>query len=35
MFVRFFYFLKAGIPVSPTAFLKLQRALSQGLINSR
>ncbi len=35
MFVQFFYFLKeAGIPVSPTAFLKLQRALSQGLINS-
>ncbi len=35
MFVNFFYMLKeVGIPVSPTAFLKLQRAMGQGLINS-
>ncbi len=35
MFVEFFYMLKnAGIPVSPTAFLRLQRALYMGLINS-
>jgi len=35
MFVDFFYSLKkAGIPVSPTSFLRLQRALSLGLINS-
>ncbi len=35
MFVDFFYMLKeAGIPVSPTAFLRLHRALSLGLINS-
>ncbi len=34
MFVPFFYQLKdAGVPVSPTAFLTLQRALSLGLIN--
>ncbi len=35
MFIGFFYLLKElGIPVSPTAFLRLQRALSMGLINS-
>jgi uncharacterized protein with von Willebrand factor type A (vWA) domain len=35
MFVDFFYLLKkAGIPVSPTSFLRLQKALSIGLINS-
>jgi len=35
MFVDFFYSLKkAGIPVSPTSFLRLQRALGLGLINS-
>ena len=35
MFVRFFYFLKkAGIPVCPTSFLRLQKALGLGLINS-
>ena len=35
MFVDFFYSLKkSGIPVSPTSFLRLQRALSLGLINS-
>jgi uncharacterized protein with von Willebrand factor type A (vWA) domain len=35
MFVNFFYMLKeVGIPVSPTAFLKLQRAMGEGLINS-
>ena len=35
MFVDFFYLLKkAGIPVSPTSFLRLQKALSLGLINS-
>ena len=35
MFVDFFYLLKkVGIPVSPTSFLKLQQALSMGLINS-
>jgi uncharacterized protein with von Willebrand factor type A (vWA) domain len=35
MFVDFFYLLKkAGIPVSPTSFLRLQRALGMGLINS-
>ncbi len=35
MFIDFFYTLKeAGIPVSPTAFLTLHRALSKGLINS-
>jgi uncharacterized protein with von Willebrand factor type A (vWA) domain len=35
MFVDFFYSLKrAGIPVSPTSFLRLQKALSMGLINS-
>ena len=35
MFVDFFYTLRrAGIPVSPTSFLRLQKALSMGLINS-
>lgn len=35
MFVDFFYLLKSrGIPVSPTSFLRLQKALSLGLINS-
>ncbi|NNF97781.1 MAG: hypothetical protein HKM93_00220 [Desulfobacteraceae bacterium] len=35
MFVEFFYQLKqAGIPVSPTAFLTLHRALSAGLVNT-
>jgi uncharacterized protein len=35
MFVEFFYKLKdAGIPVSPTSFLTLQRALNKGLIRS-
>jgi len=35
MFVDFFYVLKrVGIPVSPTSFLRLQRALGMGLINS-
>ena len=35
MFTQFFYQLKdVGIPVSPTAFLTLQRALRQGLVNS-
>jgi uncharacterized protein len=35
MFVDFFYQLKdSGIPVSPTAFLTLHKALSSGLISS-
>jgi len=35
MFTGFFYELKAkGIPVTPTAFLRLQRALDLGLISS-
>ncbi len=35
MFVDFFYLLrKAGIPVTPTSFLRLQKALSVGLVNS-
>ncbi len=35
MFVDFFYLLKkVGIPVSPTSFLRLQKALSMGLVNS-
>ena len=35
MFIDFFYQLKnAGIPVSPTSFLTLQKALDMGLINS-
>jgi len=35
MFVGFFYDLKTkGVPVSPTAFLKLQQALDMGLVSS-
>ena len=35
MFIDFFYKLKAAeIPVSPTSFLTLQKALNKGLINS-
>jgi uncharacterized protein len=35
MFTEFFYRLKdAGIPVSPTSFLTLHRALGSGLVNS-
>jgi len=35
MFVPFFYELRtAGIPISPTAFLRLQKALNLGLVNS-
>ncbi len=35
MFVEFFYQLRQlGVPVSPTSFLRLQRALSMGLVTS-
>lgn len=35
MFIEFFYALKeAGIPVTPTSFLTLHRALNQGLVNT-
>ena len=35
MFTNFFYLLRhMGIPVSPTSFLRLQKALGQGLITS-
>jgi len=35
MFIDFFYTLKdVGIPVSPTSFLTLHRALQTGLVNS-
>lgn len=35
MFIDFFYKLKEiGVPVSPTSFLRLQKALSSGLVNS-
>jgi len=35
VFVLFFYELRSrGIPVTPTAFLRLQKALNMGLINS-
>lgn len=35
MFVNFFYTLKErGIPVTPTSFLRLQNAMSQGLVHS-
>jgi uncharacterized protein with von Willebrand factor type A (vWA) domain len=35
MFTEFFFTLrKVGIPVSPTSFLRLQKALSMGIINS-
>ena len=35
MFISFFYKLKeAGVPVSPTSFLTLHRAINEGLVNS-
>ncbi len=35
MFVDFFYLLRAhGVPVTPTSFLRLQKALNMGLIRS-
>ena len=35
MFIQFFYTLRdVGIPVSPTSFLLLQRAMGDGLVNS-
>ena len=35
MFIGFFYALRErGVPVTPTSFLKLQKALSMGLINT-
>ena len=35
MFIEFFYILKkVGIPVSPTSFLRFQKALSMGLVSS-
>ena len=35
MFVEFFYTLRqSGVPVTPTSFLRLQKALSQGLVLS-
>jgi uncharacterized protein with von Willebrand factor type A (vWA) domain len=35
LFTHFFYQLReAGIPVSPTSFLRLQKAISVGLVNS-
>jgi uncharacterized protein len=35
MFVSFFYLLRrVGVPVSPTSFLRLQKAMSLGLIHS-
>ncbi len=35
MFTNFFYLLRQlGIPVTPTSFLQLQKALSMGLVNS-
>jgi len=35
MFLRFFYTLKeVGIPVSPTSFLTLQKAMHDGIVNS-
>ena len=35
MFLKFFYILKEiGIPVSPTSFLLLQKALHNGIINN-
>ena len=35
MFTNFFYLLRhVGVPVSPTSFLRLQKALSMGLITS-
>ena len=36
MFTKFFYLLRqVGIPVSPTSFLRLQKALGMGLIYGR
>ena len=35
MFVQFFYMLRErGVPVTPTSFLRLQKALALGLIGS-
>jgi len=35
MFIQFFYTLRdRGVPVTPTAYLRLQRALSMGLVTS-
>ncbi|HPW23948.1 MAG TPA: hypothetical protein PLQ51_08380 [Smithellaceae bacterium] len=35
MFINFFYMLRdKGIPISPTSFLRLQKALSMGLVRS-
>jgi hypothetical protein len=35
MFIPFFYELReVGVPISPTAFLRLQKALNLGLVNS-
>lgn len=35
MFINFFYALReAGVPVTPTSFLRLHKALSLGLVNS-
>jgi len=35
VFIDFFYQLRnVGVPVSPTSFLTLQKALDMGLINS-
>ena len=35
MFVEFFYNLKrAGVPVNPTSFLRLHKAMQKGLVNS-
>jgi len=35
VFIQFFYTLRdVGIPVSPTSFLLLQRAMGEGLVNS-
>jgi uncharacterized protein len=35
MFIDFFYLLRhSGVPVSPTSFLRFQRALDLGLVNS-
>lgn len=35
MFIQFFFSLKeAGVPVSPTSFLTLHRAMNNGLVNS-
>ncbi|MEK6655504.1 MAG: hypothetical protein AABY92_10190, partial [Thermodesulfobacteriota bacterium] len=35
MFIQFFYMLRErGVPVTPTSFLRLQKALSLGVIGS-